>query len=62
MADDRPNESRKTPKFTDGHRYTTPYIRSESTDVAATFERVRRRLAEKEKECPRIKPRTLRLR
>jgi hypothetical protein len=61
MVDDRPTD-RKTPKFTDRHRFPSPYVRSEKTDIAATFERIRRQLAEKEKECPRIKPRTLRLR
>ena len=36
----------KTPKFTDAHRFSTPYANSKSTDVRKTFNRIRKQLKE----------------
>lgn len=35
----------KTPRFTDQHRYPTPYRPSSSTDIRKTFRRARREQA-----------------
>lgn len=37
------------PNFTDAHRFQVPYVPSGKTDVAKTFARIRRQLAEQEK-------------
>jgi hypothetical protein len=39
----------KTPKFTDAHRYPHGYVKSEATDIRATFRRVQRQLADQER-------------
>jgi hypothetical protein len=38
------------PKFTDKHRYRTPYVNSQSTNVAETFRRIREENAKNEAE------------
>lgn len=38
------------PKFTDAHKFgPTGYIKAAKTDIAATFRRIRREMAEQEK-------------
>lgn len=37
------------PNFTDNHRFPVPYVPSGKTDVAKTFARIRRQIAEDEK-------------
>ena len=58
--DDKSDPTVKTPKFTDSHRFSVPYIRAEKTNIAATFERIRQQ--QKEAVCQQPKVKTIRLR
>lgn len=49
QANEMPIDIPKTPRFSDLFRYRVPYVRSDKTNVAATFARVRGELKEKER-------------